>query len=158
MEVKRVKPRTLSGFMELMPKEQIEFNKEGSKKLEEIRIRVNRPIILRNCNNEIDDSAEFCPICNVYVSTCQVATQEIHTKQTFVLVLENGAKFDIQPEVNTTVTIGRADLSSRPDIDLGPYDDGPYISRLQGEFFDKNGVEIVLDQHIFKGGFVIIPD
>ena len=97
-------------------------------------------MICRNCNNEIDDSAEFCPICNVYVSTCQVATQEIHTKQTFVLVLENGAKFDIQPEVNTTVTIGRADLSSRPDIDLGPYDDGPYISRLQGEFFDKNGV------------------
>lgn len=27
MEVKRVKPRTLSGFMELMPKEQIEFNR-----------------------------------------------------------------------------------------------------------------------------------
>ena len=26
-EVKKVKPRTLSGFMELLPKQQIEFNR-----------------------------------------------------------------------------------------------------------------------------------
>ena len=97
-------------------------------------------MICKNCNTEISEKDGFCPVCNVYINVCQVATREIRRTNTYVLVLDNGKKFDIQPEVNTKITIGRADLTSQPDIDLGPYDDGPYISRIHGEFFDTDGV------------------
>ena len=96
-------------------------------------------MICKNCNAEIDENAEYCPVCNVYINSAQMVTREIKMKQTYLLVLDSGAKFNIMPENGTHITVGRTDLATHPDIDLGPYDDGPYISRHHGEFFEEDG-------------------
>ena len=96
-------------------------------------------MICKNCNAEIDENTEYCPVCNVYINSAQMVTREIKMKKTFLLVLDSGAKFDIMPKDGQHITVGRTDLATHPDIDLGPYDDGPYISRHHGEFFEEDG-------------------
>jgi len=55
-----------------------------------------------------------------------------------MLILENSSKFILDNDLNQ-ISIGRKDINSNPQIDLGPFDDGPYISRLQGVFYwEKN--------------------
>ena len=96
-------------------------------------------MICKNCNAEIDENTEYCPVCNVYINSAQMVTREIKMKKTFLLVLDSGAKFNIVPKDGQHITVGRTDLATHPDIDLGPYDDGPYISRHHGEFFEEDG-------------------
>ena len=96
-------------------------------------------MICKNCNAEIDENVEYCPVCNVYINSAQMETREIRLVKTYILVLESGAKFNIVPKADKHITIGRTDLATHPDIDLGPYDDGPYISRHHGEFFEEDG-------------------
>jgi pSer/pThr/pTyr-binding forkhead associated (FHA) protein len=107
----------------------------------------------KNCKASIPDDSETCPECGVYVNQLKIdensgifntGTDEITEvikddvdNNGVFLVLENGTKYNL-PE-GREITIGRKDVGSSPDIDLGPYDKGPYISRNQGTFILQDG-------------------
>ena len=57
-------------------------------------------------------------------------------EKAYTLLIENSnISYDLNNSNSRKISVGRKDLSVTPDIDLGPYDEGPYISRIQGYFF-----------------------
>jgi len=55
----------------------------------------------------------------------------------FSLIINDTVNFELNTSKETQ--IGRKDIGVIPDIDLGPYDNGPNISRKQGYFFVVDG-------------------
>lgn len=84
-----------------------------------------------NCKEEIPDESQQCPFCHVFIKNLKLETnaEPIHV---CILMLETGEEFELSGR--NQITIGRVDLGANPMIDLGPYDKGPFISRLQGMF------------------------
>lgn len=54
-------------------------------------------------------------------------------------VEKSDVSYDFSFFKSKKISVGRKDISIAPDIDLGPYDDGPYVSRIQGYFFIEDG-------------------
>jgi hypothetical protein len=124
-------------------------------KKEEINLSIEGYFMkCKNCKTMIPDDAETCPECGIYVKQLKVnddsgllnaghndMTEEIELKDEgsgFFLKLDGGTRFGIP--VGREITIGRKDVAANPDIDLGPFDNGPYISRNQGIFFLEDEV------------------
>ncbi len=60
--------------------------------------------------------------------------------------------------LDKSTTIGRKDIGSKPDIDLGPYDKGPYLSRNQGYFYLKDEKLFYIDigkNPVYRNGIII---
>ena len=110
-------------------------------------------MICKNCNSQINEDDEYCPVCNVFISPYKIETQEVIPRENYILVIENGSKFNLKLDGKDKIIVGRADIGSRPDIDLGPYDKGPYISRKHGAFFWEN--EILYYEDLGKNGSFI---
>lgn len=96
-------------------------------------------MICKNCNSEISDDSEYCPVCNVYASPYKLETMEVIDNYENVLLIDDDGKFNLQIDNKNEILAGRADVNSSPDIDLGPYDKGPYVSRKHGVFFWETG-------------------
>lgn len=63
-----------------------------------------------------------------------------------LLISKSNISYSLSDAVSRNITIGRKDLSENPDIDLGPYDSGPYISRNQGYFSIQNDALFYYDK------------
>ncbi|OHD15638.1 MAG: hypothetical protein A2086_02340 [Spirochaetes bacterium GWD1_27_9] len=109
-------------------------------------------MICPNCGAEII-SGNKCNICNINVNLLKIEDENKINSLIFLLVLENGVKFDIEKLNLEKITIGRKDIVSNPVIDLGPYDTGPFISRKHGFFLIENHCLFYVDTS--KNGTII---
>jgi hypothetical protein len=106
-------------------------------------------MICRNCNFENNDDAVRCSFCNIYLLSLRLEDDE--TKDN-MFVLENNIKFELKNDIGD-ITVGRKDLNSNPVIDLGPFDNGPYVSRIHGSFSWKDNEIYYTDKS--KNGTII---
>lgn len=87
-----------------------------------------------NCGSTIPVDSTKCPECGVIINKLKIENTEIEIGNNFYLVLNNGVSFKLDKNIEE-ITIGRSDFSNTPVIDIGPYDTGPYVSRIHGIFF-----------------------
>ncbi|HOJ64696.1 MAG TPA: FHA domain-containing protein [Spirochaetota bacterium] len=85
-----------------------------------------------NCGSIIPDDSKSCPECNVIINRLKIEENEIDSGNAS-LILNNGTSFKLEKNIKE-ISIGRSDFSTTPTIDIGPYDTGPYISRIHGIF------------------------
>lgn len=84
-----------------------------------------------NCENMIPDNSIACPFCGVYnPAKPQSGSYEI--------IIEEKISFFLDFSGKSRLTIGRKDRHLRIDIDLGPFDKHPAVSREHGFFLEKD--------------------
>ncbi|MCG8570205.1 MAG: FHA domain-containing protein [Spirochaetes bacterium] len=84
-----------------------------------------------NCHKIIPDDSLHCPYCHVYFTKFKM---DRNYPNQIILQLGNQIAFDLTKYETEIITIGRRDIKSNPDIDLGPYDESLTVSRLHGQF------------------------
>lgn len=98
-----------------------------------------------NCGSIIPDDIEKCPECNILLNKLKIEENSFKDNNEAFLILSNGTSFKLDKSIKE-ITIGRADFTNIPIIDIGPYDIGPYISRLHGIFLWENDLLYYIDK------------
>jgi pSer/pThr/pTyr-binding forkhead associated (FHA) protein len=95
------------------------------------------------CNENIEDGIEFCSFCNAFLGSLKFEKGN-DTDNSTLIFLNNNVTFLLRKDINE-ITIGRKDINVRPLIDLGPFDNGPFISRNHGFFYWKENNLFYID-------------
>ncbi len=101
-------------------------------------------MICYNCGSNIPDDSEKCPECSIVINRLKVEENKDYNNNAF-LTLSNGVSFKLDKNIKE-ITIGRSDFSNNPVIDIGPYDIGPYISRIHGLFLWQDNSLYYIDK------------
>lgn len=104
-----------------------------------------------NCNNLLPDDLDNCPFCGIYISSA-AARGRLGTPR-FALKLNADQQIVLNFSDTGTLSVGRKDMKSAPDIDLGPFDEKLAVSRRHGVFIVKEGNLYYID--LSKNGTVL---